>query len=175
MTGGREQGTLGFMDDAVLDPAHLGRVIHAEGTDVLRFERTFAAPVVDVWDAITVAERNGTWGFATTYEPRVGGAVAAGGAAVGEVLAWEPTRVLEYSFAGPGGRWHLALMLDAVDGGTLLTFDHLSPDPHDPDFAAGWHWHLDRLALHLVGEDPPAVDSDAHFEELQRLYSQAGG
>lgn len=163
------------MDDAVIDPAHLGRVIHAETTDVLRFERTYAVPAVDLWDAIVSPERNGTWGFATGYEPRTGGAVTSGGEAVGEVLAWEPARVLEYAFDGPGGRWHLCLMLDAVDGGTLLTFDHLAPDPHDPDFAAGWHWHLDRLAQHLVGEDPPAVDSDAHFEELQRLYSQAGG
>lgn len=163
------------MDDAVLDPAHLGRVITAAGTHVLRFERTYPAPPVDLWDAIVDSERNGTWGFATAYETRVGGEVSAFGAVVGEVLAWEPTRLLEYAFDGPGGRWHLCLMLDAIDGGTLFTFDHLAPDPHDPDYAAGWHWHLDRLAQHLVGEDPPTVDSDEHFEELQRLYSQAGG
>ena len=163
------------MDDSPIDPAHLGRVLRPAGADVLRFERSYPAPAVDVWDAIIASERNGAWGFATDYEPRVGGTVSSAGTPVGEVLAWDPPRTLEYAFEGPGGRWHLRLALGAVEGGTLLTFDHLAPDPHDPDFAAGWHWHLDRLAEHLVGEDPAPVDSDAHFEELQRLYALAEG
>ena len=31
----------------------------------------------------------------------------------------------------------------------MLTFDHLLPAPSQAEFAAGWHWHLDRLTTLL--------------------------
>jgi len=162
-----------------IDPADHGRVIHADGTELLRFERSLAATPAAVWEALTTADATEAWAFRATFEPRVGGAVSfdygEAGGATGEVIAWDEPRVLEYAWDGYGGRWHVCVMVDDAPGGAALTFDHLAPDPHDPDFAAGWHWHLDRLAQHLAGVTPPAVASDAHFEELQRFYAQAGG
>lgn len=167
--------------DTVVDiqPADEGRVIEQDGVEVLRFERRLEAPVRAVWDAVTSLEGTGAWAFPLEFEPRAGGVVTSDlgddGTMRGDVLAWDELAVLEYAWDAPEGRWHVVIMLDPDDDGTTLTFDHLGPDPHHPDYAAGWHWHLDRLAQYLAGERPAAVASDAHFEELQRLYSRGEG
>ncbi|WP_159450211.1 SRPBCC domain-containing protein [Demequina sp. NBRC 110056] len=167
------------MDDvAPLDPADEGRVIDVDAVAVLRFERSLDAAPDAVWAAITDADATAAWAFRMSLEPRVGGAVTfdtGGEPASGDVLGYDEGRVLEYAWGGPGGRWHVCFMVDADGAGTALTFDHLAPDPRDPDFAAGWHWHLDRLAQHLAGERPAEVFSDEHFEELQRLYARGEG
>lgn len=166
-------------DDATLDPADQGRVIHQDGMDVLRFERTLAADLRAVWDAVTTLEGTGAWAFPLEFEPRAGGAVTSDlgeyGTMRGDVLAWDELQLLEYAWDAPEGRWHVVIMLDEAGDRTALTFDHLGPDPHHPDYAAGWHWHLDRLAQYLAGVMPAQVPQDAHFEELQRLYSGGEG
>ncbi len=154
-------------------------MIELDGVAVLRFERSLAASPEQVWAAVTEADATDAWAFRMTLERRPGGTVefdVDGETSSGDVLAYDEPRVLEYAWGGPGGRWHVCLMIDEEgDGGSLLTFDHLAPDPRDPDFAAGWHWHLDRLEQWLAGERPAQVFSDAHFDELQRLYSLAEG
>ncbi|WP_159449103.1 SRPBCC domain-containing protein [Demequina sp. NBRC 110055] len=172
---------------AALNPADVGRVIHHEGVDVLRFERVYRAGRRSVWEAVTTLEGTGAWAFPLDFEPHAGGAVTSDlgeyGTMRGDVIAWDELQLLEYAWDAPDGHWHVVIMLDDVEGGiegdaegaTALTFDHLAPDPHAPDYAAGWHWHLDRLAQYLAGQYPAAVDSDAHFEELQRLYSGGEG
>lgn len=163
-----------------IDPSSLGRVIEADGAELLRFERLLAASPEALWDALTAPDHTAAWAFRGNFEPRPGGTVefdvGAPEPVRGTVLAWDPPRVLEYAWDGPGGRWHVCCMVDeAREGGVLLTFDHLTPDPHDPDMAAGWHWHLDRLGQLLAGERPAPVFSDPHFDELQRLYARAEG
>lgn len=165
------------MEDTDTTPDHHGVV--EDGA--LRFERVFPAPMSDVWEAVTARDRTAAWSFPTDFEPRVGGTLSfdfgAAGSVEGEVIAWEAPEALEYAWDGPGGRWHVRFELEeAGDGhGTVLSFAHLAPHPHDPEYAAGWHWHLDRLAQHLAGEEPARVDEDEHFHELLRLYSQAEG
>jgi len=147
----------------------------------LRFERTYDVSVTEVWSALTEKERTGAWAFATTFEPRAGGTLTfdfgEAGAATGEGIAWEEPSLLEYAWDGPGGRWHVRAEVEEAgdSGGAVLTFAHLAPDPHSAEYAAGWHWHLDRLGQHLAGETPADVPEDEHFHELLRLYSQAGG
>lgn len=154
-------------------------MIEDDGVSVLRFERRLDAPRAAVWAALTTVEGTAAWAFPLDFEPRVGGTVTSDlgeyGTMRGEVLAWQPDETLEYAWDAPEGRWHLVIMLDEGDGTTVLTFDHLAPDPHHPDDAAGWHWHLDRLAQHVAGESPAAVGSDEHFDELQRLYAGTEG
>ena len=61
----------------------------------LTAERTYPAPVEDVWDAITNPERIPRWiGGAVTGELRLGGRYQIEGNAGGEVLACEPPRSL---------------------------------------------------------------------------------
>ncbi|WP_062462491.1 SRPBCC family protein [Demequina soli] len=163
------------MDPDQLDPAGEGRVLSPDDGDYLRFERTVAQPPAEVWAALTDPERNALWSFRTAFEPREGGAVTMAGGGTGEVLAWVEPHALEYAFDGPGGRWQVRIAIAELGDGALVTFDHVAPDPQSPDIAAGWHWHLGRLETHLAGGEPAPVDSDAHFEELQRLYAHAEG
>lgn len=165
----------------VPDPALEGAVELDGTTPVLRFERLLAASPAAVWRALTSPDLTAAWSFAVDFEPRAGGTVRfdAGpmGVVTGDVLAWEEERLLEYAWGGPEGAWHVRCVIEEAGDseGAILTFEHLSPDPHHPDFAAGWHWHLDRLEQVLAGVTPAQVPQDAHFEELQRLYSGAEG
>lgn len=161
-----------------MDPAEYGRVIDVDGVAVLRFERRLPYAPHEVWRALVEPDATAAWAFRMELEPRPGGTVrfdAPDTPIVGDVIACDEPRVLEYAWGGHEGHWHVCFMLDADGDGTWLTFDHLAPHPHSPDFAAGWHWHLDRLGELLEGGTPAAVYSDEHFEELQRLYSRGEG
>ena len=163
------------MDPDQIDPAHEGHVLKPDDGDYLRFERTLEHPPSEVWAALTDPDRNGAWLYRTRFEPRAGGAVTMSDGAVGEVVEWDEPHVLAYAFDGPGGRWHVRVEVAELGHGTQLTFDHLAPDPNAPEYAAGWHWHLDRLATHLAGGELAATEGDEHFDELMRLYTHAGG
>ncbi|WP_062381477.1 SRPBCC domain-containing protein [Demequina pelophila] len=175
-------------NDVSLDPSDQGALVAADGTEVLRFRRILPGAPHEVWPALVERDRLGVWAFPGEFEPRAGGAVSFDygehGQGAGTVLAWDEPLFLEYEWGEGPMLWRVRFALSEApgEGGaggagprTALTFDHLAPDPHDPDFAAGWHWHLDRLARHLAGEDVPQTGTDAHFEELQRLYAHAEG
>ena len=165
----------------VPDPALRGVVVKESDGPVLRFERIVVASPEQVWEALTSREGTAAWAFPLDFEPRAGGSVLFDygdmGTISGDVIAWDPASLLEYSWGAPEGRWHVRVEVEeAGDGaGSVVTFEHLSPDPHHPDYAAGWHWHLDRLEQHLAGGTPAQVPQDEHFEELQRLYTCAEG
>jgi uncharacterized protein YndB with AHSA1/START domain len=157
------------------DTTDRGQVVVIEGRTLLRFVRQYSTSRADVWSAITEADRTARWSFRAEMEPRVGGALrfdlGEHGEGAGTLLAWDEPSVLEYEWGEPGSTWRVRFELsDDGDGGTVLTFDHLLPDPRDPSFAAGWHWHLDRLDVHLAGDTPADVVSDGHFDELLAGY-----
>lgn len=160
-----------------------GEVVTADGSTVLRFTRRFGVPRRDVWSAITDSERLGRWAFPGTIELHVGGAVVFDygehGEGRGVVLQCDEPSVLEYEWGEGDERWRIRFELaddhdhDGDGDGTILTFDHHLPDPSQPQFAAGWHWHLDRLALVVAGQMPADVPSDAAFDALLEMYSGA--
>lgn len=168
------QGT--NVPDMTTDDGHL---IDLDGQRAVRFTRRYPASRTEVWAAITEPDRMARWAFRGVLEPRSGGAVTfdfgEGGSVTGTVLEWDEPSVLEYKWATDTEMpWRIRFELTSDgDDGTVLTFDHLLPDTTKPEFAAGWHWHLDRLALHLAGSVPPEVDSDKHFDALLAQY-QAG-
>ncbi len=152
-----------------------GQVLQVNERPVLRFVRTYPVSREEVWSAITAADRTARWSFRAEMEPRTGGALRFDlgeyGTADGTILEWAEPSVLEYEWGEPDSEWRIRFELaDDGEGGTVLTFDHFLPDPTDASFAAGWHWHLDRLAVHLAGDVPAEVASDAHFDELMASY-----
>jgi uncharacterized protein YndB with AHSA1/START domain len=169
------ESTVGKVD-AIDKSDQRGRLVGTPELRLLRFTRVLPAVRAHVWSAITEPDQMARWAFRGELEPRAGGALrfdfGEGGSVDGTVLAWEAPDTLEYEWpAGAEEPWQVRFLLsEADDGATLLTFEHLRPDPASPDVAAGWHWHLDRLATLLAGAEPAAVDSDAHFEELQASY-----
>lgn len=152
-----------------------GAVVERDGHPSLRFARMCQATPSTVWSAITEHDRMGKWAFAGHLEPRVGGSVdfPSGDAesSKGTILTWEEPRVLEYQWGEGEDLWHVRFELrQASDAGTTLVFEHLLPDPNNPEFAAGWHWHLDRLDQLLRGAEPADVEEDSHFHDLLEFY-----
>ncbi len=162
---------------------HGGVVEHDDGL-ILRFERRYEFEPTDVWSAITDPERLARWLFPATLESRPGGSLTFHlgeyGDGTGTVLAWDEPNLLEYRWvetpataAEHGGApetWWIRFRLQPDGTGTLLTFEHLAPDPRGPQFAAGWHWYLDRLRRLLAGDPPAGVTTDEDFDRLLTEY-----
>jgi uncharacterized protein YndB with AHSA1/START domain len=156
-------------------PDGVGAVLGIGNATVLRFVRSFPASAEHVWDALTDTDRTAAWSFPATFEGGTGGTVTftfgEGGVSSGTIGAWDPPRLLEYSYGESGQEWHLRMELHEYGAVTDLIFDHLAPSPESADFAAGWHWHLDRLAQHLAGQTPAQVFSDEAFDALLEYYT----
>jgi uncharacterized protein YndB with AHSA1/START domain len=154
-----------------------GRLIEIGGRRAVRFTRRYPVSRTELWSAITEPDRTARWAFRTELEPHAGGALrfdlGEAGVSEGTVLEWDEPSVLEYEWGTDTEMpWRVRFELASdSDGGTVLTFDHLLPDAANPEFAAGWHWHLDRLAQHLDGGEPADVASDEHFDRLLERYS----
>ena len=59
------------------------------------------------------------------------------------------------------------------DGRTVLTFTQVfGPGTDVGDYAAGWHWYLDKLEAEIAGRDQPA-DWDTFLAEVGPGYGRA--
>jgi uncharacterized protein (TIGR02246 family) len=152
----------------------------------VRFERHLAHPVEAVWAALTTpAALTGWWGEAELDLVPGGKFVLSwlntddeGNRAVmhGTITALEPPHLLEI-----GGDIHgvLRFELQPRDGGTHLRFSSTLrlPGEYRAKVLAGWHYHLDALAIALDGgaNDLVGVTGwDAiHQQYLERVLSPA--
>jgi uncharacterized protein YndB with AHSA1/START domain len=155
-----------------------GRRTEVEGHPALRFERLLSHPPQAVWNALITPEAISRWLQArATFEPRLGGRVElcfeqADHAMVGEVLAFDPPRRLEYTWPErhAGGDSFVRFDLEPSEAGCRLVLTHVFRKGGDlADFASGWHWHLDALDRALDGESV-AFDR-ARWEALKRAYA----
>ena len=136
---------------------HAGTLEEAGGRWRLRFTRQLSHPPAKVWRAITEPEHLRAW-----FPQRVIGEWVVGGKLTftsslggpdfyGEVLAWDPPSLVEFSW-GPDV---VRLEIGPADGGCTLTLldtiDELGKAARD---GAGWHECLDHLAGHLDGRPP---------------------
>ncbi len=131
-----------------------GRVVpHGNGQDIV-VERTFRAPIGDVWASIVDPERMnrwiGTWSGEAGAGKRVSFTMSAEeGATPEEVLIHEcdaPRHLDVESFQG-GTSWRMKLDLSESDGVTRLRFSQsvsLS-DEGASSYGPGWEYYLDRL------------------------------
>ncbi len=173
-------------------PEH-GTVDVIDGRYVLRFERRYAHPVEEVWDAITRPERMADWlgeaeievdlveggryNTRTTGPPELVEAIIReageeGLATRGSVLRVEPPFLFEHTFGGDPdsiARWEL--QRDA--GGCRLTLTHMEPPAFDfanrPRDLAGWHQLLDQLGGALDGK--PFAWRAERWEQLRDHYA----
>lgn len=159
-------------------PDNGGQLVDVGGRKAVRFARTYSASRADVWSAITERDRTARWSFPVEIEPRVGGRLRFDlgelDVSEGTVLEWDKPSVLECEWTEDGTPWRTRFELDdAGDGETLLTFHNFLPNPTRPEFAAGWHWYMDRLGQLLAGSPPASVVTDEHFDDLMRTYRSA--
>jgi uncharacterized protein YndB with AHSA1/START domain len=153
------------------------------GARRLEFRRSWPDPITDVWSALTEPERLARW--IGTYEGERG----SGGTgtftmthegtdedeAVGEAISiveCDPPRRLVVEWTA-GQQWRLDLDLSVEDGRTVLLFTQVFPPGTDVgDYAAGWHWYLDKFEAELVGRPQPA-DWDTFLAEVGPTYGCA--
>ncbi len=142
--------------------------------DTVRVERDLPGPIERVWAFLTDPAKRKTWMADGIIEPAVGGSVhhifrnaELTGPAQGEVdehriqgavLAWEPPRLLSYTWEGDSEvTFELAPAGERVH--LVVTHRRIA----DPDallaYSAGWHAHLDLLADRLAERTPPHFDT----------------
>lgn len=157
-----------------------GRLIHLDDGDLVVFERAFAAPVAQVWAAITDPDRLARW-IGTWRGDPASGAVQFRMIAEGEDIAEEtyqirectaPTRLVLHA-QDDDGVWDLTLALTETDGTTTLTFSQVVHDPASfESIGPGWDYYLDRLVAAETGADVTALDFEAdYFPALQGYYA----
>jgi predicted 3-demethylubiquinone-9 3-methyltransferase (glyoxalase superfamily)/uncharacterized protein YndB with AHSA1/START domain len=153
-----------------------------EGRTVLRFERRLGHPQERVWAALTELDDLRHWHPSPfELERRAGGAIRflpPEGAAFGDgrVVAYEPPRLLAYSWGEDELRWEL----EPRDEGTLLTLTHTFEDRFKAARdAAGWELCLAALGSVLSGDRGPAPTGErailGDWDALNRAYQDRFG
>jgi uncharacterized protein YndB with AHSA1/START domain len=153
--------------------------------------RTYPAPVEDVWDACTNAERIGRWLMPVTGDLRLGGRYQLQGNAGGEIVACEPPHRLRVTWvAGEGAPSEVEVRLaPGTDGDTLFELFHIASVPpemwdrYGPGaVGVGWDMALLGLGLHLSGNmiDDPAAwqvspEAVAYVTGSSRAWGEALG
>ena len=136
----------------------LGSIEHADGFYVARLERLLEHDQNAVWLMLSDPSRIVEWLAPGEIELRKGGSAKLNfvdsGIVIDSIVSeFDPPRLLEYSWSGPGDpvrplRWET----EAVENGTLLTLTLKSPE--DEDMArscAGWEAHLMMLMAAIEG------------------------
>jgi uncharacterized protein YndB with AHSA1/START domain len=164
-----------------MSPSPIGTIERTPEGGIVRFDRSLAFPIDEVWASITEPARLADWWppFAAdiTVDLREGGKI---------VFAWLETdfptleftivrlaapTLLEHTHTSPGSwmRWEL----EATADGTRLRATYFIPDLDmaiERGDLVGLHHSLDRLAPALSGS-PVAWDNDA-FIELRAAYAE---
>ena len=163
------------MDLSPID--HLGAVrrelttVERDGVELRRLivERTYPAPIGEVWDALTNPERIPRWFLPVSGDLRPGGRYQLEGNAGGTVLACDPPRELHVTWEYGGDvSWLGVRLTDSDTGpGTRLVLEHDAPvDPQrwaqfgPGAVGLGWELALRALSEHVTtGEavDPAAA------------------
>jgi uncharacterized protein YndB with AHSA1/START domain len=148
-----------------------GRLDRYDGHDAVAFERTFAAPVDDVWAAVTESDRLARWIGTWTGDPTSGSVqfqLNAEGDDVPEstyeIVRCEPPRLLAIRVADDSGVWNLVLELAEAAGGTKVLLRQVIEDPSVIESVGpGWDFYLDRLVAAETGGDVSAIDFDRDY------------
>jgi uncharacterized protein YndB with AHSA1/START domain len=159
-----------------------------DGRFALRFERMLSHPIDKVWRAITEPEQLRAWFPASVQiDLRPGARLRfdlppeaqtlrdvpdEDMSLDGEVVAVDPPRLLEYTWAGELLRWEL----EPVDGGCRLVFTCVFDDrAMAAGDGAGWHAALDSLEAALDGRPLERIARFDRADELGEPYARAMG
>ncbi|SEG71314.1 Uncharacterized conserved protein YndB, AHSA1/START domain [Thermomonospora echinospora] len=157
------------------------RVLEAGKARVSTIGQTYEAPIEDVWDACTNAERIPRWFLPVSGELKVGGRYQLEGNAGGTVERCDPPR----SFAATwefGGQvsWIEVRLTEEGDGRTRLELEHIAHVDDDlwaqygpGAVGIGWDLSLLGLATHLssgAALDPAEVAAWSASED-GRLFT----
>lgn len=162
-----------------------GRPETRDGEDYLVLTRTFAAPVEDVWAAITESERLGRWFGTWSGDPSTGQVRVQWSyeEEVGDELysidvCEAPYRLRLHNVNDdPAQVWTLDMRLREEEGATVLDFAQvLNKDLPVSDVGPGWEYYLDRLADSVRTGEVSTVTWDGYLDlgpEYVETFGQA--
>jgi uncharacterized protein YndB with AHSA1/START domain len=126
----------------------------------LTLRRTYDAPVADVWDALTNAERLPRWFLPVSGELRPGGRFQVEGNASGTIESCDPPHAFAATWEFGGGVSRIRVTLAPEGAKTHFTLEHQVPDDdHWRQFGpgavgVGWDMALMGLGRHLESGAP---------------------
>ncbi len=152
-----------------------GTLSAENGSYVLRFERRLSHPVEKVWQALTGPAALRHWfpqdiegdlrpGGKIRFVFRTGEAHESMPAFDGEVLEYDPPRVLAFTWGPDSLRWELR---PDGDGCLLIFTDTLEAQGKAARDGAGWHVCLDALEAWIDGTEPPPA---GRWEQVHSRY-----
>lgn len=161
-------------------PKPTGRVETHDGVPMLVLTRDFAAPIEDVWAAITESDRLARWIGRWEGDPTAGRVrfhmLFEEGDSGGdmEIRRCEPPRALHLTGHQGAEPWHLDLDLTHADGVTTLTFTQPGISVEQvPDVGPGWEYYLDRLVDAETGRDPGERDFFRDYHPAMAAHYRA--
>jgi uncharacterized protein YndB with AHSA1/START domain len=153
-----------------------GRVVPIAGGRALVLERTFRAPIEDVWASISESERLERWIGRWDGEPGPGRTVSflmtAEENAEPEdvrIVECEPPRLLRTVFNPGTQSWHVDVTLSEANGITTLTFTQGVAGIDVSDVGPGWEYYLDRLVA--ARADAPLPSWDDYYPGQSEHYA----
>lgn len=160
-----------------------GRREDRGGTSYVAYTRTFAAPIEDVWAAVTEPGRLERWIGTWSGDP-ASGEVAFRMTAEGEDAPEErfqidvcepPRRLVTRSRSGDDPTvWQLELDLAEADGVTTLTFAQVMADADlAENVGPGWDYYLDRLVAAEAGQPVSGIVWDDYYPAQAGFYRSA--
>ena len=146
----------------------------------VRFTREYATDAADLWEALTTPDRLARWLAPASGELRLGGEVLVH---FDDDVAWfvvrecEPPSALAVEWVHDDDHsTTVTVAIEVLDGERCrLVLDHDGlTAAQAPEYAAGWHAHLDGMGAML--EDSPAPSWDERFTAARPGYAaQLGG
>lgn len=175
------------MSDIQPDAGRILGSLHSttDGQGVVRVEDRFAAPIEEVWSAITEPPRLAQWHSQVKGELRLGGTFhiyveADDWEGVGRVLACEAPQLLVITTRESDESWRkgqgvppfdstLRATLAAAGVQTTLGVE-VTGLPLEPlaFFGVGWQIHLENLGAYLAGRE--RGDTEARWDQLIPAY-----
>ncbi|MGB3258053.1 MAG: SRPBCC family protein [Ornithinimicrobium sp.] len=156
-----------------------GRVHTTRLGRALIIERTYRAPIEDVWASFTEPERVARWYGVIDGVPSPGSTItismtAESGAPTEQlrVIECDPPRKFLIETAGAGDPWRLQVELAEADGHTTMTFTQRLADGLDAaDLGPGWEFYADRHDAALNNAAMPDWSNDNYQAVLGPHYS----
>lgn len=147
----------------------------------VRFERTFHAPLEDVWAAVTEPDRLERWIGRWEGDPTTG-TVTFFMTAEGDDVEPEQCTITEcrpphrwaVDTSVGDATWHLRVELSQDGDVTTLLFAQALGDDPLGSVGPGWEYYLERLAQALAGEDAARVDWDDFYPRMSGYYESLG-
>ena len=143
------------------------------GRPALRIERRLTRPAERVWRAVTEPEELARWFVAPVPWTPVAGEEFEAGGERGRITAFEPPRLIAWSW----GIERYSFELTPDGDGCLLVFMHAYDPALGPghQHAAGWEAYFDRLDAHVAGGYLSEEDAHAGMQARIDRYRAALG